>query len=586
MTASRASAALAAAVLTLAAALSAPAVRAQDGGPLQIVPPAPGAPQPEEGPSGIRVETLPDTGFESAGVLEPSDGGLGADLWAGTPREVVTGNLGQLPTRPASPTLWDVQRRLLLTPAEVPGQGLQVGHDLLTLRVIRLHAMGALDGLTELLDIVPPGERSEDFGRIEVDAYLAAGRTDDACAAAERNVRRHADPYFGRVLAVCHVLRGEADMAVFALGLLREENSVGERYLNLLAALQGDEQAAPDRVPDPSPLDLFMLHEAGRTLPAADLPTLSPIALAAVLRAGRQPPVEAAALAERAALAGTIPFTRYQDAMRAADAEVKPRSPQALEAVAADAADTYAENGFDFRLLVHASAMARDDAAERALVLVEAWRWGEANAPGDLPLAYATAGPLAGVEPAPDHAWFARDAARSLYRAGRRAEGDRWYRLLGRISAISDLSVLWPYAHLSDPGATPWSDGRLRAWHDHMAALDPSAARRQTSMLYAALDGLQGGALDRGDWRGVLDKRRAQEISATVPRVWRHARSAAFEGRRGEAILLAFGATQGRTLAGLDPSEVRTLVYILAATGLEAEARAVALEAFVAARSG
>lgn len=575
MTASRAS------VLALALALLASAAGwAQDGGPVRLMPPEPDAgPLAEEGPGGIQIESLPDASFESAGVLEPGEGGLGRDLWAGTPREIITGNLGRLPAYPASPTLYDVQRRLLLTPAEVP-RGLAVGHDVLTLRTLRLHAMGALDGLVELLDVLPPGDRSDAFGRVEVEARLAAGQTDEACAAAERHVRRHDDPLFGRVLVVCHVMRGEDDLAAFTLGLLREEGAVDDRYAGLLAALQGDASAVPGALPDPSPLEIAMYHAADRAVPAADLDTLSPLGVRAVLRAGRQAPAEAALLSERAVADGLIPFDAYEAAMRAADDTVTPRSPAQIEAIAPEA---YEEDGFGLRRQIHASAMAEADAGRRALVLAAVWEWSLEHALGDRLLAYAMAGPLIEIEPQPNHAWFARDAARTLYEAGRRGDGDRWYSLLDRVSAVADLSALWPLAHLSDPGAAPWSDGRLRAWYDSASARGQGAAKRQAEMFYAAVDGLEGDALDRGDWRGVIDTRRAEAISATVPRVWRHARSAAFDGRRGEALLLALGAADDRGLSALDPPEVRTLVYILSAAGLEAEARSVAIEAFVAA---
>lgn len=564
----------AAAALLLALAVPV-AAGAQSGGPTRIVPPSDDAPAPSgEGPSGITVQDLPQARFESAGTLAPSEGGLGGDMWAGTVREIIVGNLGNLPAHPAAPTVRDVERRLLLTPAELP-QGLQVGPDVLTLRARRLHAMGALDGLVALFDRLPAGERGAELGRVEVETRLAAGQYDQACAVADRHVRRHDAPLFSRVKVMCHVMRGESDMAVFTLGLLREEQAADPRFLSLLAAMQGEEEAAVDSMADPTPLELAMLFQAGRGFPVQDVDTLSPLALRALAQhqdAAARVRLEAV---ERGVDSGLVPARLYQSALREVAAGVEPRGPEQLENSGAE--------GTELRVQAYASATGAADPETVALVLTEAWARAARDGASESLMAYATVEPLAAIEPAPDLAWFAADAARAAYIAGRRALGDRWYGLMQRTGAVTDANALWPVAHLSAPGRVPWAEDRLDAWYASSAARDQAMAERRAAVLFASLDGIERDARARADWGAMLGAGRAEAIATTVPRVWRHARSAAFEGRRGEAILLALGALGDRHPAQIDPAELRTLLFVLASVGLADEARSVAIDAFLAA---
>ena len=137
------------------------------GPPIQLTPlgdpNAPADANQRRDVQGIQVNPLAATANDAVGTLEPAEGGLGPDVWSGMSRSQVIRAIPELYALPASLTLRELQRRMLLTAARAPvEQGVgQPTTDLVSVRAERLWAMGELDGLAGLLKLLPLDAESE-----------------------------------------------------------------------------------------------------------------------------------------------------------------------------------------------------------------------------------------------------------------------------------------------------------------------------------------------------------------------------------------------------------------------------------------
>src|SRR5208282_3087781 len=137
--------------------------------PAQAGPPT-GAARVPASPKGIEVDKLAATGREAAGVLDARQGGLGAELWRGTPHALVEGLIQALPASIPSPALRELARRLLLTSATPPEGATGGGPDLLSLRAQKLAEMGDFEDLKALMAAAPGVAGEETLARIGVEA--------------------------------------------------------------------------------------------------------------------------------------------------------------------------------------------------------------------------------------------------------------------------------------------------------------------------------------------------------------------------------------------------------------------------------
>ena len=163
--------------LVLAACLAAsPAAAQQAPRPLFPTDPPPPAAVTPDAPIG--VQDLPAPAAPTAG-LASGEVELAGPLWTnGAPPGLAT-LLQRLPAKIDEPTLRELQRALLAAPGAA-----DVGPDgLLAIRTARLMAMGEAATALELLTATPAGAGPE-FAELRLRAGLAAGRTEEPCAAA------------------------------------------------------------------------------------------------------------------------------------------------------------------------------------------------------------------------------------------------------------------------------------------------------------------------------------------------------------------------------------------------------------------
>ncbi len=578
-----------------------PGTRAQDGGaepggPISLFPPtvspgvtpdtAPAAPAPDavpETPSygDIEINRLGELDPQSLGILGPEHGGLGADAWAGSDRLAVEALLRELPGDLASPTLRRLATRLLLSSAKAPGQALAQGgsptiadalasaeeSDFLRLRAERLHALGELAGLNRLLGLVPQWVEDPWLAQAQVDGLLLAGRDDDACSQVPDGLGRHPqDLYWAKAQIFCQFVAGQTDQALLGLDLLREQAPDSDAAFFRLADnfLGADPGATAGEAL--TPLTLAMLRHTGGALPVAAVDGASPLLLHGIAGLTGGDHAVSAAAVERLTEIGALPGERLAGAYGA------------FEFTAAELADALANaeripesegGGVRGRALLYQAANRESLAATRAEILRAAFLSAE-DAGRAVAMARAALPVMSELAPTADLAWFAPLAARTLYRAGQFERAGAWLAVL-RLDGQRHPESLEAYAGLRPlmrlaGGGEPFADGA-----------DGDARHRL--LLYVLSRSL--GQQEDLAWVGADVGGDAQFLER-LPRLLALGDAAA-AGRRGETVLLSVVSLDPAAPAGSHPLALGYVVSALTAVGLGGDARALAIEAALAA---
>ena len=529
---------------------------------------------------GIEINPLSEVDPDTLGVLEEGPDGLGRDLWRGTSRAVIEELMASLPDRYQSVTLRGLASRLLLSSADIPAAAPGPRNEdavgrLLALRVERLSAMGDLDGLTRLLDIVPRHHDREPIARARVDNLMLAGNVEAGCMEVRNGIALYvAQPFWRRALVLCQLARGETVPAELGLALLREQGLAEDAgFVAMVDILRGTSQTI-DGAHAAEPIHFALLLFAGHAVPA-DLSDRAGPGLLAAMAVSPSIDLDAqTAAAERALQMGAI-------------------GPDRLNAI-------YARHRFD---PAQVASRAQPDTGlgpvqRRALVYQQALRAGPADKPkaveralveagADVALYPASARVLAPlvteVTPQPDMIWLAGPAGRALFAAGHYERARAWF-AVARQAATDDPAAakaaadLWPYSRLAGSlllstatSLETWGETRgagnaaeLAQWKELLGALF-EAFEEQNPYRQASLVGSSYASLD------VLA---TPELTAL--------KDSGEAGRRGETMLRALVLAGTQPLARSDPELLKTVVSAIARVGLYVEARALAIEAALA----
>ena len=571
--------------------------------------PAPAAvePLPPSGPAPlilpkVDVQTLSEIDPDSVGVLDDAQGGLGIDMWRGADRAAIARLLPLLPHRAGSPTVRDLLRRLLLTRATAPraapapnGAGGTAAPNgakaptasngrtdtprLLGLRIEALFAIGDLDGALKLFRLVEADRAGEPLVRDEVEALFFNNDNAGACKEVRERAQSFTGVYWLQASAYCLALGGDTGKAGLVTELLGERKSeVNPAFFALMDAIGGVRTATVASLADPLALHMSMMRAANLRLPDD------------ILRSGRPAVLRAAALspnadfglrlhaAEGAFAAGALAVGQLQEIY----ANV-PFEPAELSSPLTAAEAAWGPRG---RALLMRAAAQHDVPAARAEVLMKAIQLGHDK--GGLPVVLAAAVPLlAPIKPAGDLMWFAADAARALFAAGRLQDAMAWYALARQDAATSPAAAavataLWPLAALSGAeGAAADAAAFDRWWAAQPKGKDMAASALRAQRVLALLDA-SGMALGDAPWATLAaaapDAHSAGPSAAVLHMLVR----AAADRRRGEAVTLALIAL-GDEGPAASTQAVGTATRALRAVGLDKDARALALESMVAA---
>jgi len=514
--------------------------------------------------SGVQVGALGDATPDYAGTLEEGGGGFPMDMWKGTDRALVEQLLPKLPPALGSPAMRDLERRLLLTNAESP-EGKSSGVSLFAARADRLAAMGFSQDAASLLAMMPARLVDKTAARLRLDSLLLAGDLGGACKAVDDTRQAaSADPYWQQTQVFCQIRAGKADQAALGLDLLGEQGGKDSAFFKLASAL-GGEKVKLDSLPDPTPLDLVMLRATKLPLPHDAARSHNPGVLAALAQDRSLDAAARLAAAEEAAATGGLTIDQLQEAYTS----VTFPSGGLDDPVAAAAKDP----GPMARALLYQATGATADPQIRAKLLRAALA-GAQHQGGYLLAEQVNMTYLLPVAPSADLAWFAGDAGRALYVAGHYEQANAWLELIqggaGDAAAASGLAV---YAQIAGVGPAASRDP---AWR-FPAVTGKEGAER----LMAVFEGL-GQPVEAGAMLGQAQAS-AAPVPAADPALLFSLSEAAAAHRIGETVLLSLYALGPEGPGGCNPLALSRVIAGLRQIGLDSEARAIAIEAAIAA---
>ena len=532
---------------------------------------------PGSAESGIEVGALDAIDPDAAGVILEGVEQIPGDVWSRSRRSRIEALLPRLPAAPPSPVMRRLALSLLTSPAEPPaGQG-EAGALALS-RVGRLTAMGARDAAIALLEAAGPAGAAEAIARIANDRWLA---TADYAAACDQVLGKAGpgDGYWRRVRILCQAYGGLIEAATLGLELLLETDTAPDQVFDdAIYAMAGLAEPVVDGRADPTPLRVAAWRLAQLPIPAEAVAKAAPDVLAAIVGAPESLPATRLMAAERAEAAGALSSedlrglyremafspAEYADAL----AQVEALEPPLGRALMLQAIEAQAAPALRAELLAAAFFLAEAQGA-----------YGTA--------ARALAHLVRTVPPSPEHGWFSAAAGRALMAAGDRQGATAWYALAGEeaprdAEAARAAMRLWPLIllsaeeiHLKTAPFEVWL--ALRAEEGERAV-----AVARANWLVVLVDAL-GGRIDPEVWDRLLVEGRPMPAKAPAAALAHGLRTAAEAGQVGETVLMALLllGESGPAAAGL--ATVGAVTSGLVAAGLREEARAIALEAALAA---
>ena len=575
-------------------------------------------PKPGLLPVKFDVEALDAIDRDSIGTLSDAQGGFGLDMWAGTRRSLVEKLLPTVPAQSSSRIMRELLRRLLLSIAKAPladapgqestgqvatgqlaaGQTGDAGKStpgnapekrrqksLIHLRIERLSAMGDIGAVDALLKVAPDRENDQILLRSEADVLFYGNDYARVCPLVASQIRQVATVYWRKAFIFCQALAGEHDRASLGVTLLQEQGEEDPVFYNLIDALAGLEEPKIESMGNPRPLHFAMAHAAKAKLPGDVISSNHPAVLKTVARTPGLHPELRIDAAERAEAMGaletrilrdlytSVTFSQevLENPLTTAESERSPLSRALLYRKALVESVPTAKAGIISQALSLARDGGRFQSTSRVYIDI-----------------------LREFRPSRDLVWFAADVVRALLATGDLETATSWLDVV-RTSAVFDeksaklRDELFPLARLAGAVSDDdWAPGVLGAWQNSQRrsengkVVNEDQVKIRSALLFNLLEALGDEVPDRR-WESLLAGPPQRTTVVPRPVFWRTLRNAAQRSRVGETVLLAL-TTLG--LAGptqADPTVLRTVIESLRAVGLGEEARALAIEAAVAA---
>ena len=537
-------------------------------------------PSPPSGvaPMAVEMNTLRSIDPDSAGTLDPQQGGFPYGMWRDTPRGVIEALIPRLPTDVRSRTARALIQRLLTTAAGVPAPADKADSGaVIAARARQLAAMGAGMAVLDLLDATPARETVPALARTEAEVRLGENDLNGACRVVAANFERDTDPFWQKTMVLCQALDGAREKASLGLALLREMGNDDPAYFTLMDGLVNGVPVVLERMPNPSPLTLAAARVAKVPLPNDVVFDDRPAILRTVATSPYADIATRLEAAERAESAGAL------------DVETLRRIYASVEFDAAELAGpiTTAETvrGSRARALLYRTALTQDVPTARAEVMAQALEM--AREDGRFGLVARVFEPvLLRIPPSTDLTWFAPDAVRAMLILGSENGLQAWLELL-RNGAKYDaemekvLAGLRPVLFLAGLEADPNADGAsvLADWWKTVGAQGASTGK--VTLLLATFEAFSG-PLPGKLWEPLLADADRQTVAFPQPALWFRLASAATEGRLGETVALSLIVLGGGGLADVEPVTFSRVLADLRKIGLDAEARSLAVEAALA----
>lgn len=549
----------------------APAAQQSNTPPVGAAIPVPGdvvtpADSDSGNPVGFVIQPLTAPDPSSAGLLDDSNGGLGATMWRGTDPAQAARAIGILPGPVPSAALRGLQRRLLLTTAEVP-DGPPRTPSLLGLRVAQLYRLGAVAAAEQLSVPKPAGLKDPVFLQVAADAALLRGEDARACDLIGEGLRGDGSVYWQKLNVLCRYAAKDIAGGDLALSLWRDGGGNDPAFNALAAALRGDGRARVETLGGATALHFALLRAAGRPLPKDTLDVAPPALLAALASYDKADPDLRLAATERAVLYGALPATRLGEAYAAFEIPEAQRATLAAgkEISARMAAFLYQSAQAAEATEARASLVARahDLAVARKLLLPTAAAY--------RPLLAALAPNEAGIAAAPA-------VIRMALAAGETGTARLWRNTLmtlppERGNAGEIAAAAWPLLLLAGD-ESEWRDSRYQAWQATLME-DRKTSTSATLLILAEGIGIE---VPAERWDELLAAPQPAGTASASVAIWRHLARAVEAEAKAETVALSL-AMLGPDSAATDGQALATALTALRKIGLEAETRQIALEA-------
>lgn len=535
----------------------------QDG--VQVIP-------GDSGRSAVEVGSLGGVDNSAVGLLDSANGGLGGDLWRGASRETVASLLPRLPMASASSAVNGLTRRLLLTTAAAPA-GDWGTRSFIGMRLEKLADGGLNADLAALVSrMVEPNARARE---LRLESLLLEGKDADACGDASAERLQSNETYWLKVRALCYAVDGNLPGVSLTMELIRSQGVDEEMFLALGAQIAEATPAKIETYRDPTAIGLAMFRLAGAAVPAETLKMADPGELRSIALLHTASGDVQMAAAEMAAAIGVFDPAELAKLYAAVKFKAK-----LFDNVAKSAASLTTPSA---NALFYQAAGRPKDMGARAKALSAALDF--ARTQGAFPMLARVYAPLVReITPAPDYADHAGEFARALLYAGDVARAQDWAGVLETAGPREQAKAMQVLLAIADP--TP---GRAQLAQDAILALLAEAEHRGSGdplmtrvELYAGLMDALGLQVPSDVRFKLLQGPLASTGAMPADMVMTGLDGAAAAGRVGETVLFALSALGQQGPGAAHPTAVIGAAGALKAVGLDADARALALEAMLA----
>jgi len=519
----------------------------------------------------ITVSTLGNVEGPPAGTLDAAQGGLGEDLWSGTPRQTADDLMMRLPVATPVTAMRDLAGRIVLTKAAAPmGDATQA---FLTVRIRRLLDAGMLDAAANLAATAKV-DGDAGFARVQAEALLFAGRSDTICTPATATRLASADPFWIELRAYCYAKAGNDAALSLTRQVMQAQNIDDAAFDTLLNDVQRHVAKAPDNIAAPSALHAFLLGQLGLPVDYDVGSELGSPGLVLVARSSANSPQDRLKAAEQLLSTGALAMGELG---AIADAQ------QFTDAQFATERASVAKLSFLGGQALLRQAVARATPDAKPALIYQALEAGRAA--GHLPVAAALQhNALAAITPTHDMRAMADLMGRALLLDGDAAAAARWGDILD-FNLPSDRPLLAKYQVLLNLAAP--NPARQMAAETAYDALAKESLTQGPGQAFATLAVGLGVALHQPVPKSALaqadfnDSMHWQGRRPAASLLTHLARAMAAPGRRGEALMLILSAIGPTGPGDLAPDVTIARVKDLVSLGVPDAARKIAIAALL-----
>ena len=542
----------------------------------------------------VMIKELPITNIRWIGSLGKKDGGLGLEMWKGTDSTFAQTILKLLPVNAPSPAMRNLAKRLLLSDAFQPSKkeekGLQaispsgkpiISEDqeatFLPLRFAKLASLGAKNELIELGNLIPAEDMLGVLAKEAIYARLLSGETVKVCDEVIELAKRTNESYWRKALIVCQLILGNRDDALLSLELLLAELDSEDKFSKLIYTL-ADETNKIEFDINSIYFKILIAVLPGQQLDKHRL-NLEPSGLSVVAKNVNLSWKIRMLAAEKAVLAGSLSSIYLGELATQFKFEENIFSRAASESKSME--------GFMARALLLKAAALNTSFIERARFLrllldsADSDEIFQVYASVIMPI-------LLTIKPRQDLIWFASSATRASIAGGNYILASEWLAVLAKTldldyEASGSLLRLLPLIAIAgQPLPKPFSEEQATdVWSglsDNFSREDKEKRASRLLVLLSAM-GIEPRA---GAWKNVISSKNIFEMENIPVTALRYQLlDAAKNNRIAEVVsisLIMLGA-EGPSKSGL--VALNAVIRALREIGLEADARAIAIEAAI-----